>query len=75
MNLFTEDAHYTHGSRRSEGRVEIRQLFDQRDQSIRAARHLQSDAFFVMQAFKHDTDFFFGWRLKPDKARTIIDLG
>ncbi len=42
VNLFTEDAHYTHGSRRSEGRVEICELFDQRDQSVRTARHLQS---------------------------------
>ena len=42
VNLFTKDAHYTHGSRSSKGRTEIRELFEQRDRSVRTTRHLQS---------------------------------
>ena len=42
VNLFTKDAHYSYSNRRSAGRVEIRELFKQRDQTIRTVRHLQN---------------------------------
>jgi len=43
VGLFTEDAVYVHGQRRSRGREEIRALFDsRRAQGDRVARHLQT---------------------------------
>lgn len=43
IDLFTEDAIYTHGERRSEGRNVIGELFRERAASgTRTARHLQS---------------------------------
>ncbi len=43
VDLFTEDAVYTHGERRSEGREAIRQLFTRRrDAGVRTVRHLQT---------------------------------
>ena len=43
VGLFTKDAVYTHGSRTSNGRDEIQQLFAGRNASAtRTARHLQS---------------------------------
>ncbi len=40
-DLFTEDAIYTHGERRSEGRAAIRALFTARaDAGVRTCRHL-----------------------------------
>jgi ketosteroid isomerase-like protein len=43
VDLFTEDALYTHGKRRSEGREEIRKLFVARaDAGVRTVRHLAS---------------------------------
>jgi hypothetical protein len=43
LELFTEDAIYTHGSRRSDGRDEIRTIFDSRTaDSDRTARHMQT---------------------------------
>jgi hypothetical protein len=41
VDLFTEDAVYTHAERRSEGRVAIRALFTARaDAGVRTCRHL-----------------------------------
>jgi hypothetical protein len=41
IDLFTEDALYTHGERRSEGRAAIRALFERRGAAgIRTCRHL-----------------------------------
>ncbi|MFZ9583617.1 MAG: nuclear transport factor 2 family protein [Pseudohongiellaceae bacterium] len=43
VDLFTEDAIYTHGTRRSVGRAEIRDLFSRRSAAgPRTARHLYS---------------------------------
>jgi ketosteroid isomerase-like protein len=43
VDLFTEDALYTHGERRSEGRQEIRALFEQRAAAgVRTCRHLST---------------------------------
>jgi hypothetical protein len=43
VGLFTEQALYTHGGRRSAGRAEIRQLFERRAAAgTRTVRHLQS---------------------------------
>jgi ketosteroid isomerase-like protein len=43
VDLFTEDAFYTHGERRSEGREAIRALFQARAAAgIRTCRHLSS---------------------------------
>jgi len=43
ISLFTEDALYVHGSRRSLGRQEIRQVFTQRGaDGPRTARHMQT---------------------------------
>ena len=40
--LFCEDAKYSHGERRSEGRAEIRALFQQRARAARTSRHIYS---------------------------------
>jgi ketosteroid isomerase-like protein len=41
IDLFTEDALYTHGERRSEGRAAIRSLFERRAAAgVRTSRHL-----------------------------------
>lgn len=43
VELFTEDAHYSHGLRRSSGRDEIRQLFaDRAKAGVRTSRHMQT---------------------------------
>lgn len=43
LELFTEDAHYSHGSRRSNGRAEIASVFTRRTEAgPRTARHLYS---------------------------------
>ncbi len=43
VDLFTEDAVYTHGKRRSEGREAIRDLFNRRaDAGVRTVRHMYS---------------------------------
>lgn len=43
LDLFTEDAVYSHGSRRSSGRDEIRAVFDSRtSDNDRTARHMQT---------------------------------
>lgn len=43
VDLFTEDAVYTHGERSSEGRDAISELFSERNASgTRTARHMQS---------------------------------
>jgi len=42
VDLFCEDALYTHGSRRSEGRAQIDALFRRRGDRERTARHLYS---------------------------------
>jgi len=42
VDLFCEDATYTHGQRRSNGRQEVRQLFESRAAKNRISRHLQS---------------------------------
>lgn len=43
VDLFTDDAVYTHGNRVSRGRGEIRELFEsRRDAGVRTARHLYS---------------------------------
>ena len=43
VELFTEDAHYSHGTRLSAGREEIRHLFNQRTAGrVRTARHMMS---------------------------------
>lgn len=43
VDLFTEDALYTHAKRRSEGREQIRKLFVARDAAgVRTVRHLAS---------------------------------
>lgn len=43
LDLFTPDAIYTHGPRRSSGREEIRDLFEYRSNTgVRTARHLYS---------------------------------
>ena len=43
VDLFTEDADYSHGSRHSSGRDEIRTLFDRREAAgERTARHMQT---------------------------------
>src|SRR5215469_16283685 len=43
VDLFTEDALYTHGQRRSEGREEIRKLFVARAAAgVRTVRHIAS---------------------------------
>jgi ketosteroid isomerase-like protein len=43
VDLFTDDALYTHGTRVSRGRGEIRELFEsRRDAGVRTARHLYS---------------------------------
>jgi len=43
VDLFCEDAVYSHGSRVSRGREEIRRLFQQRAESgVRTSRHLQT---------------------------------
>lgn len=43
VDLFTEDALYTHGERRSEGRATIRALFERRAAAgVRTCRHLSS---------------------------------
>ena len=49
--LFTEDAVYTHGPRRSSGRAEIRALFDKRSAAgPRTARHLYSGLRFAIES-------------------------
>ena len=40
--LFTEDAHYRHGERISDGRAAIQELFTARGARLRTARHLYS---------------------------------
>ncbi|MGI9537394.1 MAG: nuclear transport factor 2 family protein [Desulfocapsaceae bacterium] len=42
VELFCEDALYTHGQRTSSGREEIRQLFKGRGAKNRTSRHIQS---------------------------------
>lgn len=43
VDLFTEDALYTHGERRSEGRATIRALFERRAAAaVRTCRHLST---------------------------------
>ncbi len=42
VDLFTEDALYTHGERRSEGRNEIAALFRKRAARVRTSRHICS---------------------------------
>lgn len=42
VELFTDDALYTHGERRSEGREEIAALFRKRAAGVRTSRHLCS---------------------------------
>ena len=43
VDLFTEDAIYTHGERRSEGRATIRALFERRAAAgVRTCRHLST---------------------------------
>lgn len=43
VELFTEDAYYSHGLRRSSGRDEIRQLFaDRAKAGVRTSRHMQT---------------------------------
>ncbi len=42
VDLFTEDAHYSHGKRVSLGRNEIRALFTARTRQKRTSRHLQT---------------------------------
>ena len=43
VDLFTEDALYTHGQRRSEGRAAIRALFERRAAAgVRTCRHLST---------------------------------
>jgi len=43
VDLFTEDALYTHGERRSEGRAAIRALFERRAAAgVRTCRHLST---------------------------------
>lgn len=43
VDLFTEDALYTHGGRRSEGRAAIRALFERRAAAgVRTCRHLST---------------------------------
>jgi len=42
VDLFTEDALYTHGTRVSNGRVAIAALFGARGAKVRTARHLYS---------------------------------
>ena len=43
VDLFTEDALYTHGDRRSEGRAAIRALFERRAAAgVRTCRHLSA---------------------------------
>lgn len=43
VDLFTDDAQYSHGARLSSGRNEIRQLFTQRiDGRVRTSRHMQA---------------------------------
>ncbi|MFW2369019.1 MAG: nuclear transport factor 2 family protein [Desulforhopalus sp.] len=50
VELFTEDAMYSHGSRISRGRNEIRQLFDARTaEKVRTSRHMQTGLKIILQ--------------------------
>lgn len=50
VDLFTEDAHYSHGARISEGRDQIRALFDARTaEMVRTSRHMQTGLKITLQ--------------------------
>ena len=51
LDLFTPDAHYTHGPRHSQGRAEIAQVFERRtSMGPRTSRHIQSGLRIVVEA-------------------------
>lgn len=56
VELFTEDAKYSHGSRISRGRNEIRQLFDARTaETVRTSRHMQTGLKITLQNSRQAT--------------------
>lgn len=53
VDLFTEDAYYSHGTRISEGRDQIRKLFTARTADrVRTSRHVQSGLKITLQNSK-----------------------
>jgi hypothetical protein len=53
VELFTEDARYSHGPRVSEGRDQIRTLFDARTaERVRTSRHMQTGLKITLQNFR-----------------------
>ncbi len=56
VDLFTEEANYSHGARLTKGRDEIRQLFTSRVvKKVRTSRHMQTGLKIVLQNLKMAT--------------------